>query len=87
MNKFREYVFQKYDIPRDVLGAERITISANREIYIENYKSVARYAKDEIVLVTQTGLLHMCGKDLGIALLKKNEILLCGFFEKIYYEF
>lgn len=86
MNKLREYVFQKFDIPRDVLGAERITITANREIYIENYKSVARYAKDEIVLVTDTGLLHICGSEIDIAMLKKNEVLLCGKFAKIYYE-
>ena len=86
MNKAKEFVWEKYNIPPDVLGLERICITGNREIYIENYKSIVQYSAAKVVLLTETGLLHICGKNITIGLLCKNELLIKGVFEKLYYE-
>ena len=86
MNKAKEFLWERYNIPPDVMGEERVCIKSNREIYIENYKSIVHYSASEVVVLASTGLVHLCGRDIAIGLLCKNELLVTGVFEKIYYE-
>ena len=87
MNKFKEAISQIWGVPKDVaLNLERIIVTGNREIYVENYKAISRYTTDEIVLLTESGTLHICGKKLQITFLRSNELMVCGEFEKIYHE-
>ena len=87
MKKFKEAISQIWGVPMDVaLNLERIIVTGNREIYVENYKGISRYHSDEIVLLTESGTLHICGQNLKITLLRTNELMVCGEFEKIYHE-
>ncbi len=67
------------DIPEDVmLGSLRLTMMSNRELRIENYKSILEYETDKITLNTKDMLIAIGGEKLDIGVICDDEILVTG---------
>lgn len=74
-------------MPKDVImNIPRLTISGDKEIYIENHKGVASYEDNEIRVSTAMGLVRIYGRNLTITAIRQEDILINGQFTKIEYE-
>lgn len=61
-----------------VLGLPVITVIGNREMYIENYRSIIYYDCECIKLKTRLGMICIQGADLQIAYYDDEEIMIKG---------
>ncbi len=67
------------EVPLDILAdVPRITLNDNRELSIENYKSIESYAPQEIRLRAKQYAIVVCGRDLEISAITDEEILIRG---------
>ncbi len=67
------------DIPEDILfDIPRITMMANTEIRIENYKSILEYESDKISLSAKDMMIEFFGDDLNITIITDEEITVTG---------
>lgn len=85
--RISERVSETWGIPKDVImNIPRLTISGDKEIYIENHKGILQYTDTEIRISTPMGIVHICGKSLLLERIRLEDILISGTFERIEYE-
>ncbi|MBQ2664121.1 MAG: sporulation protein YqfC [Clostridia bacterium] len=86
MKKISETVAEKWGVPKDVImDIPRITVSGDREIYIEHHKGVSYCTQGEVRIVTGGGEVCIFGKNLIITAIRREDVLVEGAFEKIEY--
>jgi len=67
------------DTARDVvLGLPVTTMIGNRELYVENYKSIIYYDCECIKLKTRSGMICIQGTNLQVAYYDDEEIMIKG---------
>ncbi|MBO5734463.1 MAG: YabP/YqfC family sporulation protein [Clostridia bacterium] len=72
------------DIPEDILfDIPRITMMSNRELRIENYKSILEYESDKISLSAKEMMIELHGADLDITIITDEEICITGYIVSI----
>lgn len=70
---------ERFSSAKDVvLGLPVITVIGNREMYIENYRSIIYYDCECIKLKTRLGMICIQGVDLQIAYYDDEEIMIKG---------
>ncbi len=75
----RERLSQMLDVPLDVVAdVPRFTLNDNRELSIENYKSIEGYEKTEIVLRAKQYRIRILGENLEIMAITDQEIVIHG---------
>lgn len=86
VKKFSEAIADTWGVPKDVImNIPRITISGDREIYIENHKGVTEYTDSIIRVSTGMGTVKIHGRSLTISAIRQEDILINGRFIKIEY--
>ena len=76
-----------WGVPKDVImNIPRLTISGDKEIYIENHKGILEYTDTEIRISTAMGIVRVCGKNLIIDRIRVEDIVISGCFTKVEYE-
>lgn len=74
-------------LPKDfLLGCAVVTVTGNREAYIENYRGILEYTCERIVLQTKTCKLIIEGKHLVIDYYTNEEMLIVGAIAGFYYQ-
>lgn len=74
-----ENIVKKLDIPEDIVfNIPRITMMANKEIRIENCKSVLEYETDKITVSAVDMLIELSGESLHINIITEDEISVSG---------
>lgn len=82
-----EIASDKLGIPKDVImNLPCITVSGDREIYIENHKGLLGYTDTQISVSTHIGIVTIQGKDLCIERIRLEDILVSGRFSCVKYE-
>lgn len=85
--RISEKVADTWGVPKDVImNIPRLTISGDKEIYIENHKGILEYTDSEIRISTAMGIVRICGKNLKITGIRQEDVLIDGLFSKIEYE-
>ncbi|WP_461205587.1 sporulation protein YqfC [Clostridium sp. DL1XJH146] len=86
-NKAVEEIARKLDIPKEiVMDLPKITITANREIFIENHKGIILFEEDMIKVNSNTGVIIINGNKLRIEYLEGKTIVVSGKFSSVIYE-
>ena len=76
-----------WGVPKDVImNIPRLTISGDKEIYIENHKGILEYTDTEIRISTTMGIVRVCGKNLVIDRIRLEDIVISGCFSRVEYE-
>ena len=87
MKKISEVIADTWGVPKDVImDIPLITISGDREVYIENHKGITEYGGGVIRVSTGIGTVKIQGKNLEITVIRREDILVSGRFMKIEYE-
>jgi sporulation protein YqfC len=75
------------EIPEDLAYQEPvITMTGRRSVQIENYRSLVRYARDEVLVHTVHGSVKICGTDLEILDYTADEMHITGKISSICVE-
>ena len=85
--RISERAADAWGVPKDVImNIPRLTISGDKEIYIENHKGILEYTDTEIRISTAMGIVRVCGKNLIIDRIRLEDIVISGSFTKVEYE-
>lgn len=84
--KIKYAVTDKLQLPKDLLlGAMNITMQGNYEAYIENYKSIAEYGNEKIVIRGKNQNITIIGEGLKIDYFTKTDMIIKGRVGKIFF--
>ena len=75
----REKVADSLDTSKEViLDAAKLTLIGNRELVVENYKSIAEYNETKIILAATPNKIEILGTDLEIRSMARELIYITG---------
>lgn len=78
--KIKERLVKLLEIPEDVItDVPKITILGD-SIFVENYRNITHYTKENIRISTNIGILKIDGKDFKIQEITTEDILIGGNF-------
>ena len=82
----RELLADSLKLPRDmVLGEFKLSMTGNRELFIENYRGIAEYGEDAILLQTKGDILKITGKHLTIEYYTNEDMKISGIIANIQF--
>ena len=82
----RERVTQSLKLPGDVmLGAFVVTMTGNREAWIENYRGILEYTETRILLQGKTCQICFQGKKLSIDYYTNEDMKISGYIQSVTY--
>ena len=78
--------FGKLNFPQDVCtGALNVTLTGNREAWIENYKGILEYSEDRILLQCKNCRLSLTGNHLSIDYYTDTDMKIIGYISALQY--
>lgn len=81
-----DLIMESLQLPKDILrGDMRITLTGNREVWIENYKGILEYSEECILLQGKNGRVQFEGKRLTIDYYTNEDMKLTGRIMSIKY--
>ena len=83
--RWKENMVSALEVPRDLAYRDAIvTITGQGQAVIENYRSILRYTREEIVVLTLRGKVTICGKRLEIPCYTPEEMQVRGCISGIF---
>ena len=80
----RERLAGSFDTAKEViLDFARIEMLGNRELTVENYKSIVEYTEKEIILLANPNRIRICGTELEIKSIAKEMLYVTGKFSSV----
>lgn len=82
----KEQVVDSLNLPKDMmLGASIVTITGNREVWVENYKGIIFYNEKQIILQGKTCQIQFQGQCLSIDYYTNEDMKISGRIECVRY--
>ena len=82
----RERMAESLKLPKDsVLGASMVTITGNRDVFVENYKGIIEYTDCRIMLQGKNCKIEIGGKRLNILYYTNEDMKISGWIENVRY--
>ena len=69
--------------PELVPGQPIVEIAGERRMLIENHQGVAAYGKDRILIHVRFGAVCVCGCNLEIVHMTKEQLIICGRIDSV----
>lgn len=86
VNKFKEALAEKMEIPRDVMmNIPKITLTGDRDMLIENHKGIEAFHEKMIQVNSKLGSIIIEGEGLEIVYIGGATLALRGCINKICY--
>ncbi len=86
LSESKELIVESLRLPKDtMLGAAIVTITGNREAFIENYKGIIEYTKQSIVLQGKNCRICFEGEQLSIDYYTNEDMKISGSIEAVRY--
>ena len=80
----REKTSRLLDLPADgVAGVPKVELLGDRELYLENYKGILSYGKEELHVDGGAWVLRISGRDLEIKAMRERELRIFGGVSKL----
>ncbi|MFR1233771.1 MAG: YabP/YqfC family sporulation protein [Evtepia gabavorous] len=74
-NQSSEKTSRLLDLPADgVAGVPKVELLGDRELYLENYKGILSYGKEELHVDGGAWVLRISGRDLEIKAMREQEL-------------
>ena len=82
----KELIVESLKLPKDtMLGAAIVTITGNREAFIENYKGILEYTTESIVLQGKNAKICFEGSGLAIDYYTNEDMKISGKIDALRY--
>ncbi len=83
----KEQVVDTLKLPKDLLlGASIVTLTGNREAWIENYRGIVEYSDTFVLLQGKACQIGILGKELSIDYYTNEDMKITGYIECVRYE-
>ena len=83
----KELVVNSLKLPKDLLlGASIVTLTGNREAWIENYKGIIEYSEQGILIQGKTCQICIQGDCLSIDYYTNEDMKISGYISCVRYE-
>lgn len=80
----REKISEALSMPPEVTGdVTKITLEANKRVFIENYRGVSEYSRESICISTGRSIIALKGTDMEIKSMTSEEIIINGLIEAV----
>lgn len=80
----REKTSRLLDLPPESVGpVPRLELAGDRELYLENYKEILSYSKEEIHVDGGAWMLRILGRDLEINAMREKELRIFGWVSSL----
>ena len=80
----RESLVNSLKLPKDMLlGASIVTMTGNRDLWVENYRGIIEYTDQSIILQTKTGRICIQGCELRIDYYTNEDMKIIGSIQEI----
>lgn len=87
MKNLMESIGDACGIPKDIsLDMPHISLSANKELYIENYKTLISYSSEQLITGSRKYIIKFTGKNIEIKSIRREDMLVIGEFSHIEYK-
>lgn len=84
--KSKELIVESLKLPKDtMLGAAIVTVTGNREAFVENYKGILEYTTESIVLQGKNSRICFEGKGLSIDYYTNEDMKISGRIDALRY--
>ncbi|MBD5520444.1 MAG: sporulation protein [Lachnospiraceae bacterium] len=86
LSRQKEIIVESLKLPKDsMLGASIVSVTGNKEAFIENYKGILEYTSDSIVLQGKNCRICFQGKQLSIDYYTNEDMKISGVIEAVRY--
>ena len=86
LSNSKEIIVESLKLPKDtMLGAAIVTVTGNREAFIENYKGIIEYTTESIVLQGKNCKICFEGKRLSIDYYTNEDMKISGSIDAVRY--
>ena len=86
LSNSKELIVESLKLPKDtMLGAAIVTVTGNREAFIENYKGIVEYTTESIVLQGKNCKICFEGKRLSIDYYTNEDMKISGSIDTVRY--
>lgn len=83
-SKKKESIIDTLGLPKDIcLGAMKVTLTGNREAWIENYRGILEYTDKQILLQGKNGQVCFEGNHLQIEYYTNEDMKIGGCFSNV----
>ncbi len=80
----REKTARVLDLPgQAVAGLPRLELTGDRELYLEGYKDILSYSREEICVDGGLWMLRVTGRDLELKAMRAGELRLFGWVHSL----
>lgn len=74
-----ELLSDKIDLPADAFaGSAKLTLNGRRHLLIENHKGISKYGDKQIIIDCGNMKTRICGDELNLTAMDKNDMLITG---------
>ena len=86
LSNSKELIVESLKLPKDtMLGAAIVTVTGNREAFIENYKGILEYTTESIVLQGKNCKICFEGRHLSIDYYTNEDMKISGSIDSVRY--
>ena len=86
LSNSKELIVESLKLPKDtMLGAAIVTVTGNREAFIENYKGIVEYTTESIVLQGKNCKICFEGRRLSIDYYTNEDMKISGSIDAVRY--
>ena len=69
--------------PESILFMPIVELAGDRRVLIENHRGVAAYGKEKVLVNVKFGSVCICGSDLAVLRMTKEQLVVCGRIDAI----
>lgn len=82
----KEMLVESLKLPKDMMmGAFMLSMTGNREAFIENYRGILEYTDQCILLQTKSGQVRFLGERLVIEYYTNEDMKICGEISQVIF--
>lgn len=82
-----EALAEAFELPADaLLGASRVTVTAGKNVVLENHRGILSYSEENIVIRLQRGKLAINGNTLRLAAMTADRVFITGRIQSMEWE-
>lgn len=86
INRGKEVIVEKLDLPKDVLlDVPKIIVIGRNEVTIENHKGIMLFEREKIKINTNMSPIEIKGSEFEILYIAASTITIKGYFDSIGY--
>ena len=86
LERKKEIIVESLKLPKDsMLGASIVTVTGNKDVFVENYKGILEYSPEAIVLQGKTCQISIVGKRMTIDYYTNEDMKITGCIECVRY--